>query len=226
MKKFKDLLFQSLYLFKKSFWLTIPLAILSSYCDQKVISRIEDLLSNPEGSIQKIYWYGGLSLMNSILFPMLLTSILICTYKYNSRFWLLPWFRQLNILLIESFRAFGKVIFYSLLILPGIYKYFSVLFVPHIVLLDPDYEKGSLDSLEASKKRVFQSFKPILFLIILGQIVIPFLFTAFDEYHNFTLSFWKAATMSIVDLLLQFIVSVLLLNVFLQSVPDKQEKIV
>ena len=54
-------------------------------------------------------------------------------------------------LFVEGLRMTAYVILWSLLlILPGIYKQIRYLFVPFVVLLDPQYQQGKVDALERS----------------------------------------------------------------------------
>lgn len=68
----------------------------------------------------------------------------------------------------ESLRAIGVTLLWSLfLIIPGIYKYFRLLFVMNVVLLDPYYLEGKVDALEESHRMTQGLWLALLIISIL-----------------------------------------------------------
>ncbi len=61
--------------------------------------------------------------------------------------------RRLNRLLIEGVRAISAILFrVPLLLIPGLIEFVRLIFVPHVVLLDHDYEAGRVDALARSRE--------------------------------------------------------------------------
>jgi hypothetical protein len=87
----------------------------------------------------------------------------------------------------ENIRAIGSILTYGLfLILPGLWRYLELFWVPWIVYLSLDYKQGKLEAFQASKK-LFTKHKFGLFgLIILVDILIPLLIEAFLGVDSFS----------------------------------------
>ncbi|MES2965076.1 MAG: hypothetical protein V4760_14420 [Bdellovibrionota bacterium] len=60
---------------------------------------------------------------------------------------------RLNRLLIEGVRAIAAILYrVPWLLVPGLVEFVRLMFVPHVVLLDQDYEAGRVDALERSRE--------------------------------------------------------------------------
>jgi hypothetical protein len=117
---------------------------------------------------------------------MLVTMIwsaawLIAVAKIAEGIWqkrvLLPTFKSsmiqhFNQTLIEQVRALAAVIWrIPLLIIPALNEYIRLYFVPLIVILHPDYDKGAVDALEESRRLSrghFWGLNTLITLIFLG----------------------------------------------------------
>lgn len=76
--------------------------------------------------------------------------------------------RHIQALTIESLRSLGvALIWFLLLIVPGVIKYIRYLFVPYIVVADPDYEAGRVDALNESERLSKGFFWPLLVIILI-----------------------------------------------------------
>ncbi len=84
-------------------------------------------------------------------------------------------------LTLESLRAMGKVILWSILfILPGLYFYLRYLFVPFIVIFNREYKEGQRDALLHSSKLTKGSVG-FLMVFILGVMGTHFLASSLSE---------------------------------------------
>ncbi len=63
-----------------------------------------------------------------------------------------PALKELSIPLTkESLRALGRVLlWFFVLIIPGVYWYMRYFLVPYVVILEPEYQKGNVDALKLS----------------------------------------------------------------------------
>jgi hypothetical protein len=81
--------------------------------------------------------------------------------------------KNLNHLLIETVRSFSAILFRApLLILPALYEYVRLSFVPLVVIFDPSYQAGQTDALDKSRKLVSQH-RFLMFLLVLASIALP-----------------------------------------------------
>lgn len=84
-------------------------------------------------------------------------------------------------LTLESIRALAVTLLWSLLlILPGVFKYVRLFFVPYVVVADPEYQSGNRDALEYSNKLIKGIGLP-LFLLILALFGIDLLRSSVRE---------------------------------------------
>jgi hypothetical protein len=71
-------------------------------------------------------------------------------------------------LCLESLRVIGFSLLWALaLIIPGIFKYIRYTFVPYIVLVDKNYDKGDVDALDKSNALVKGITLPLFILLLL-----------------------------------------------------------
>lgn len=79
---------------------------------------------------------------------------------WSARSW-----RDLNQLLIEGVRSMAAVIYrLPFLVAPGLIELLRLLFVPHVVLLEPEYSRGRVDALKRSRQAV--KMKWFLLLVV------------------------------------------------------------
>ncbi len=81
--------------------------------------------------------------------------------------WTKQTLRDLNQVAIESVRSMAAV-FYRLpfFIVPGVVEIFRLLFVAHVVLLEPAYQRGQVDALEASREAIRMRWGVVLVVTI------------------------------------------------------------
>jgi hypothetical protein len=65
---------KNLQVFKKVAFPLFALVVLSNNIDQYLNLKVEDALRDPLGATQQVYWYGFMSIISSIIFPVLLMT--------------------------------------------------------------------------------------------------------------------------------------------------------
>lgn len=190
---------ESLQAFKKAFVPLFVLVVVSSSIDQYLNLYIENALQDPMGSQQQVYLFGFLSLISAIIFPTLLLATAL--YALNTQTgWTsslgLFFKKNLNQLYIETLRAWGKTLLWTLLlIVPGLWKYMQYLMVPFVVTSSVPYEEGREDALKASARIFRHNWGKILFLFFIFQILLPMtLATLFNSYRLL----WKTPAQSLI----------------------------
>lgn len=93
---------------------------------------------------------------------------------------------------VESIRSLAvSLLWFFLLIVPGVVKYVRYFFVPYVVVADPDYQKGQIDALEESERLVKGISWP-LFIVIVILTVVEFQQQSLREKHLFiSAPFWS-----------------------------------
>lgn len=91
-------------------------------------------------------------------------------------------------LVIEQIRVMGSVLLWSLfLLLPGLFRFMQLIFVPFVVLLDNNYRIGERDALQTSKalfmKAPLKTAATMIFLFVLWPLLSTLFF---DEYLVFS----------------------------------------
>lgn len=190
---------ENLKVFKKIFWPLFILVIISGNIDQFLTLQIEQAIQDPEGNQKLIYFFGFVSLICSIIFPVVLTTTSL--FALNSlNMWtssLEEYYKKnLQQIFIETLRAWGKVLLWSLcFILPGVWKYIQYSLVPYVVTSSRRYEEGQLDALTGSKNIVVQHWAKVLGVLILFHIFIPLVLAGlFNNYKPI----WKTPVGSLI----------------------------
>ncbi len=213
---------ENLKVFKKVAFPLFILVVLSSNIDQFLNIKVEDALRDPMGAAPQVYWFGFLSVISSIIFPILLMTTTL--YAMNaSRFSesLTDFYgKYINQIFIETLRTWGKTLMWSLLfILPGIWKYLEYSLVPMVVTSSTRYDDGKIDALKASAFVFRRHWLKILGILILFHLFIPLILASvFDSYRLL----WKTPVASLIlnllDTYLLIISTQLLFNVFQDEV--------
>jgi hypothetical protein len=80
-----------------------------------------------------------------------------------------------RLLVIEQMRVFAKVLLWlPLLVLPAFYQYIRLIFVPLVVVFDPQYQNGQADALQRSRE-ITQRHLGLIVLVLLIAFGIPVL---------------------------------------------------
>lgn len=214
---------ENLKVFKKVFLPLFALVILSSNIDQYLNLKMENALRDPAGVQSQVIYYGFFSILSSILFPVLLMSIIL--YALNNLQDIEKsledfWSKNLNQMYIETLRSWGKTLLWSLLfILPGIWKYIELSLVPFVVTSSKDYDEGKVDALKASARIVRRHWFKVLGLLVLFHLFIPgILASIFDAYRLIWKTPLQSLLLSALDTYLLLISTHILFNIFRSEV--------
>ncbi|WP_413561437.1 hypothetical protein [Bdellovibrio sp. HCB209] len=213
---------ENLKVFKKVAIPLFLLVVLSSNIDQFLNIRVEEALRDPMGAAPHVYWFGFLSIISSIIFPILLITTALYPMK-SSRFTtgLNDFYgKYIQQIFIETLRTWGKTLLWSLLfILPGIWKYLEYSMVPFVVTGSVPYDDGKLDALQASAKIFRRHWFKILGILILFHLFIPLVLTSiFDSYRLLWETPVTSLLLNLLDTYLIIISTQLLFNVFQNEV--------
>lgn len=151
--------------------------------DEQLVALTQAELFAQEGASAKLWLYGGLSMLTSLLGPLLLLTLILSAVSGQRVTDFAK--RNFGYLTKEHMRGFGKVFLWGiLLIIPGFWKFLQILFLPFVVGLDSRYQRGELDALEASRAVFKQHWAKVLGLFVLFGLLIPMFLTTFDEYRS------------------------------------------
>lgn len=160
--------------------------ILNNSIDQVLSKEIEKMLRNPAGTSPFVWAIGILSFIFGVLFTSLNLIIVISALKNNFELKDLPRYIKtyFNQLLIEYCRSLGRIISWGLLfIIPALFQYLVLFFVPFIVIHNNDYDLGKVDALDYSKKIFLKKWGSTTLLILIFLIALPLAVSSlFDEY--------------------------------------------
>ena len=194
---------QILKIFKKIGLPLFIVTVLGSTADQWVTLKMEDQLMNVHGTGPLIWWFGGLSVILNLLYPLLTLLIILSALGSEKPLGFLQRFG--NQTLIEQMRSWGKAMNWSLLfIIPGLIQFFRFVFVPFVVCFDPEYQTGTVDALEKSKTLARGKLLPIIGLFLLFAVIFPILLVAVDDYKLVWKTPLPALFICFVEMLLNF----------------------
>ncbi|MBY0452340.1 MAG: hypothetical protein K2P92_04835 [Bdellovibrionaceae bacterium] len=165
-------------------WLWTPLFLLifsamflSTLGDQIITTQIEKLIGSKNGLSNMIWFWGSISLVNAILLPMttaLISSFLVVQFNKKSEGGLSFTFDHFELLTIETLRAWGKCFLWSfVLVLPGIWKFFTYTLTPYVVLFSKKYARGEVDALAYSEHICKKNWKAVNKWLTVFYLVVP-----------------------------------------------------
>jgi hypothetical protein len=198
---------------------------ISSIFEHFLMGKIERLINSSDPSTLFLIGFGALHLINGILFPTLVTLLALTPIR-NARkpdaasiYEIEP--SPAQQLFIETLRSWGKTIWWFFaLILPGLYKFIAYSFVPHVVFLDPNYDCGAVDALDASEKQFRKRYFVTTFVFVVFYFVFPIMLSSFlDSYKDFNDTPMLALLVSAFNGLLSLLAFLLLAEIYLQDHP-------
>lgn len=217
---------ENLKVFKKAALPLFALVVVSNNIDQYLNIQVESALQNPLGANAQVYFFGFLSIISSIIFPVLLITTALYALSATK-----PWESMtayfgkfLNQVFIETLRSWGKTLLWSLLfIIPGIWKFLELSLVPFVVTSSKAYEAGTIDALEASSTVFRKHWFKIIGILFFFHLFIPLVLTSiFDSYRLLWKTPIASLGLSLLDTYLILVSTQLLFNVF-QSEVKKHE---
>lgn len=179
----------------------LPLVILSLFIEQWLAEAIQDTLSRQSPSNLAIVTLGAVSILHSMIFPLLGTLVVVACIQGLAPHRVL--FRCFQQLFKEEMRVWGKSMLWSyLLLVPGFIKYLQFSFVPFVVMMDAEYEQGLVDALATSQRRSRGLLGKLFLLFIIFSVAWPLLSSSVDEYKIFLKSPVTAFGFAVVDMTL------------------------
>ncbi len=125
--------------------------------------------------------------------------------------------RDLNQVAIESVRAMAAVFYrLPLFIVPGVVEIFRLLFVPHVVLLEPAYERGQIDALKESRQGIRMRW-PLVLVVTIVYLALTTSIDLLTQSENGAGWFWEAPLAFFISVVLTLAIS-LVYEVFLVAV--------
>jgi hypothetical protein len=192
------------------------LTVIGGITDQWLTNQMENMLLNPSGTSRLVWLYGGLSMIWSLLFPLM--GLLLILWTVQSRPFVKFWSESFPQAMIELMRSWGKSMTWSFLFLiPGLVRFIQYLFVPLIVCLDPSYQQGEREALKHSRMLAKGQFAKLAGFFILTTMLVPALMTSFDEWKIFSVHPASALGISAVEMLLNLAFSLWLFRIYQRS---------
>lgn len=192
--------------------------------DQSLNQEIESILRSPDGFSHRVWIWGGLSLISSLVFPVLFTllSCFFMTEKIRGFFFSqLPEFlkKHFEMTLLESIRAWAFMfLWFFVLFFPMVYKFVSYTMTPFLVVYSPAYARGEINALKTSEVIAKEFFIKLFLLLVCFYVVLPAVSTlVFDQYkviRNYPL---QALALAGVDAFVIFTIQFFLLKMFFNS---------
>lgn len=189
------------------------LTVIGTSLDQWITWKMESLIASPQGLSAWVWAYGAASMLLSLTYPLLGTLLVLSSVKKES----LPVFirRHFKQNLIEEMRAWGQcMLWFVLLILPGLVQFLRLLFVPLVVTLDSAYERGEKDALAESRRLSQGRLLPLLGLFCAFFLIAPGMLTLFDEWRLIWKTPVSALLICFVEMLLNLWFIHLLLHLY------------
>jgi hypothetical protein len=193
------------------------IVVLSGNIDQFLNQQIQASLGSPSGAEKSVYAFGFISLLNGMLFPVFTTLLALAGLPLLSQESPQDFVKKnLNQVMIEMMRAWGKVLQWSLLlILPGFWKYLEYIFVPYVVTLSPDYQNGKEDALKASARLFRRNWGKVIGVFFVFHLFIPLIMASFfDAYRLLWETPISSLFLSLIDTYLILISIQLLFYIF------------
>lgn len=198
--------------------------VLSLIIDQSLNQKIESILRSPDGFSHSVWIWGGLSLISSLIFPVLFTlsSCFFITEKIKglavSQF---PVFlkRHFEMTLLESIRAWAHMfLWFFVLFFPMVYKFVSYTMTPFLVVYSPAYARGEMNALKISETITKEFFVKLFLLLICFYVILPAAGTLiFDQYKVFRNYPIGALALAGLDTFFIFTIHFFILKMFFNS---------
>jgi hypothetical protein len=137
-----------------------------------------------ESSISFWSWL-GLFIFLSLILKALFVGLWLWSWSSEGE---LPSLTDFNYAIRENIRSLGSVLTYGLFfVLPGFYRYLELYWVVWIVYLNPEYKNGTLDALRESRRLWKLTWKKVLSLVLVFDILLPLIIEAIlgvDSYSS------------------------------------------
>ncbi len=202
----------------------IPIVLffwISSIFEHFLVKKIELVVNSSDPNTFSLLGLASLHLLNGILFPTLITLLALShirNKKNNTPSYQIEGSPSEQ-LFIEMLRSWGKTTWWFLaFILPGLYKFIAYAYVPIIVFLDPEYDTGQVDALQASEKQFRKRWWVTCFVFLVFYFVFPIMLSSvLDSYKDFNETPVLALLVSIFNGALALFAFLLLTEIYMQD---------
>lgn len=211
-----------LKLLLKPFILLIFSALLiSTVTDQFLQNQIENVIRSKDGLSNIIWFWGFLSLVNAMVFPLLvavLSSFFLVSNRAENN--IQHFFKNnLELCFIETLRAWGQSFLWSFLfIIPGFIKFADYILTPFVVMFSNKYKNGEVDALQYSTLISKKFWWRIQLWLSVFYLVIPItLYFLFDEYQLFAIHPISATLLVFLKTFIELLFHFLILKLFIKN---------
>lgn len=198
--------------------------VISLIIDQSLNQKIESILRSPDGFSNSVWLWGSLSLISSLVFPVLFTvccCFFIIEKTKGLRFSAFPRFlkQHFEMTLLESIRAWAHLfLWFFVFVFPMVYKFISYAMTPFLVIYSPSYARGEIDALKTSELITKEFFIKLFFLLLSFYVILPALSTlVFDQYKVFRSFPLHALGLAGLDTLIIIAIHFFILKMFFKS---------
>lgn len=196
----------------------LAVSLLFHFLDERLVELTQAELFSQEGASIALWIYGGLSMIVSMIGPLILLVLILAAISDRERFNFVK--NNFGYLLKEQMRGFGKVFLWGLLlVIPGFWKFLQILFLPFVVGLDPAYQRGEIDALDSSRAIFQKNRGKTLGLFVLFGLFIPMMMTYFDEYRDAQEHLFTWGLLVMADLAIFLLFQFVLLKIWARTVP-------
>lgn len=171
--------------------------------DQWLLNSTHQAMMAEHGVQGKVWMFAGLSIVSSVLAPMVATLIVFAGWQRSDTNILSYFSKHLGDLVREQLRAFGSVLMWSfLLIIPGLVRFFEMSLLPWVVCFDAEYGQGRRDALKESRRVFYKVWPRLSLLLLVFWMILPLGMTMLDAFRSYSDSPVTAFGLSLVDVFL------------------------
>ena len=202
----------------------IPIVLffwISSIFEHFLVKKIEAIINSADPSTFSLIGFASLHLVNGIIFPTLITLLALSQIRNLKQG--APKYQieggPSEQLFIETLRSWGKTTWWFLaLVLPGLYKFIAYAYVPVVVFLDPEYDKGNVDALQSSERHFRRHWLSTCFVFLVFYFVFPIMLSSvLDNYKDFNDTPVLALLVSIFNGVVSLFAFLLLAEIYIQT---------
>lgn len=201
----------------------------STIIDQIINSRLEVLLLSEDGGGAMLWLLAGSSLLNGLVFPVMVTAL--CLYgilRARGDGETVGHFvgRVGQQLYIETLRAWGSCLRWGLLfVVPGFVRLVQLVYVPFVVCLHRDYDRGEADALRTSGRYLRRSIFRTLFAILALQLAVPLILTdVLDPWRTYSATPLAALLCTALDVFVAVLTAQIFFRIFESARKELQDE--
>lgn len=229
-QKVRSFLQEHLFLWRQTGLAVLVLQLTCTALDQWINGRLEQLMNSSEGPGLQFWIWALASLLNSLIFPLLITLCWLAALAARRGGGDVPSFvaRHGNQLAIETLRSWGSALTWGLfLILPAFVRLFMLSLVPYVVTFSKSYSEGKLDALKTSSRLVGRHWFLVGLVMLVFSTLIPMILASgFDQWRHFAENPLSAGALTLFDVLVSALTAQLLFRLFERSLKEENDELV